>query len=164
MTQDNENDMEIWQRMYEEEMRQARHHETLRFHSTSIIILISTAILAYLSSDSVPASNVQNFMMGAFLFVVNVFGVLIGLKHYERNRQHAAFGGEYRKLIFTTQGRHGLFTTQGRQGLKESRESAEDAHRKRFRIIHKIRAYFLWGLLHGLFASLGVCFMILSLC
>ncbi len=44
----NDKSIESWLRIYEEELRYARHHETRRFYSTNVIVTISVAVLAFL--------------------------------------------------------------------------------------------------------------------
>ena len=81
----NNSQFEVWLRMYEEQVRHARHHETLRTHSTNVIIIISAAILAFLSSKFVSPS--QHVVFGFFLIAINVYGLILSLKHYERNQR-----------------------------------------------------------------------------
>ena len=75
--------VEIWLRMYEEQVRHARHHETLRSQSTNVIIILSAAILAFLSSEYIPSG--QHVVLATFLVLANAYGFVMSLKHYERN-------------------------------------------------------------------------------
>ena len=70
--------------MYEEQVRHARHHETLRTQSTNVIIVLSGAVLAFLSSDA--ASSGQHIVLPLFLILTNVYGFIMSIKHYERSR------------------------------------------------------------------------------
>lgn len=95
----NEKNIKVWLRMYEEQVRHARHHETLRSHSTNLIIAISAAILAFLSANSASTSNRQQCIFGIFIIIVNVYGIFMSLKHYERNQLHIAVSREYREAV-----------------------------------------------------------------
>ena len=90
-------DTEVWLRMYEEQTRHARHHETLRTHSTNVIVIISAAILALTSSDN--SSAIQHIVLFVFLIAANGIGLFMSLKHWKRNCLHHSVTGLYRMAI-----------------------------------------------------------------
>ena len=147
-----DNTIEVWLRMYGEQVRHARHHETLRMHSTNIIIVISAAVLAFLSSNGV--SPLQHYILASFLILVNVYGLVMSLKHYERNRLHVAVSSQYRDVI----SKHSVLQEHN---LNKERESGHKRHKVGFRRVMKIRAYQLW---YGLHIILILMALILLVC
>ena len=93
----NDDNVDVWIRMYEEQLRHARHHETLRSQSTNIIVAISAAIVAFLGSDA--SENTSSTFLGTFLIGINVYGLLMSLKHYERSRLHVKVANAYRRRV-----------------------------------------------------------------
>lgn len=81
-----EKNLDHWSRMYIEQVAHARHHETLRAQSTNPVVVVSAALLAFLASNA--ATLGRQAMIGVFLIVVNVYGLLMSLKHYERSHLH----------------------------------------------------------------------------
>lgn len=142
-----EKNADLWMRMYEEQVRHARHHETLRAQSTNTVIAISAALLALLASNVVSAD--RRFILGAFLVVVNVYGLIMSLKHYERSRLHVGVAGKYRDIISQASALAG-------NTLNDMRSAGQSAHADRFPWIARVRAYALWSGLHLVLAVVGV--------
>lgn len=136
----NDHATEVWLRMYEEQVRHGRHHETLRSHSTNLIVFMSAAILAFLSSSE-PVSNYQSNVLGVFLIVVNAYGFLMSSKHYERNRLHIAVSKEYRNTISKHSGLNG-------NTINAARNEGKENHYKETLLLHNVRAHWLWKGLH----------------
>ena len=134
-----DHEIEVWLRMYEEQVRHARHHETLRTQSTNVIIVLSAAVLAFLSSDDV--SFGQHIVLALFLILANAYGFIMSLKHYERNRLHVAVAGRYRSMISEHSALQG-------NSLNEERQIGQEGHFRRFRIVSKLRTHLLWSGLH----------------
>ena len=88
---------EIWLRMYEEQVRHGRHHEVLRSQSTNMVLAISAALLAFISSDYTAAGHDK--LVSVFIVVINVYGLIMSLKHYERSRLHVGVAGKYRDVV-----------------------------------------------------------------
>lgn len=132
-------EIEVWLRMYEEQVRHARHHETLRTHSTNVIIVLSAAVFAFLSSDDV--SSRQHIVLALFLILANAYGFIMSMKHYERNRLHVAVAGRYRSMISQYNALQGT-------SLNEEREIGQERHFRRFRIVSRLRTHLLWSGLH----------------
>lgn len=145
------NEVEIWLRMYEEQVRHGRHHETLRSQSTNIVIAISAALLAFVSSPTLESN--QNILIGLFIVVINIYGVLMSLKHYERSRLHVRVGGKYRNTISD-------MSKIGDMAINEARKEGHDSHQSHFPLVRKFRAYQLWIGLHVVLGLIGlfVCF------
>ena len=142
-------EIEVWLRMYEEQIRHARHHETLRTQSTNVIIVLSAATLALLSSEY--ASAGQRIVLAIILIFGNTYGVIMSMKHYERNRLHVAVADLYRSMI----SQHSLL--QG-TSLHEQRQIGHEKHRVRFRFIGRIRAHWLR---YGLHVAIAMMFLVL---
>ena len=147
----NDSKIEVWIRMYEEQVRHARHHETLRTQSTNLIIIISAAILAYLSSKFVSPS--QNIVFGVFLILINLYGCILSLKHYERNQLHLKVSSHYRDVLST------LSALEGTE-LNKVRKTGRDEHDSKPNPIRKLRVHFLWSALHVLIALIGAAIVI----
>ena len=142
---------DIWMRMYEEQMNQGRHHESLRAQSTNIIVAISAAILAFLSSDNEGCVFLAE--LSILLIIINIYGLLMSLKHYERNRLHVTLGRAYRDVI-------SKFTPIDDFTINETNKMGRDKHKAAFKMTSKMRAYILWSGLHIALAFLGILFLI----
>jgi len=140
--------LDHWSRMYLEQVTHARHHETLRAQSTNLVVVISAALLAFLASNA--ATPGRQVMIGVFLIVVNVYGLLMSLKHYERSRLHVTVASKYRDVLSD-------HTPVGGRTLNDERDSGHQSHAERFPIsfIASVRAYVMWSGLHLLLAVVG---------
>ena len=132
--------------MYQEQITHVRHHETLRSQATNLIVVISGALLAFLSSTA--ATPGRQITLGTFLIVVNLYGLLMSLKHYERSRLHVTVASKYRDFL-------SQLTTIDGTSLNDTRRSGRDQHKNEFPIVEKIRTYALWSSLHLLLAMIG---------
>jgi hypothetical protein len=142
---DDQQNLEAWLRMYEEQVRHARHHEVLRTQSTNLVVLISAALLALYGSDS---TTLESWILGIFIAAVNLYGLLMSLKHYERSRLHVKVGSEYRAVISKN-------SPVGGENFNDVRGVAHEAHQSLFGT-HKIRAYMLWSGLHLVLLVIGI--------
>jgi hypothetical protein len=141
-----EKNLEYWARMYQEQITHARHHETLRAQATNLIVVISGALLAFLSSNAVTPG--RQVILGTFLIVVNIYGLLMSLKHYERNQLHVTVAREYRNFLSKNASAFG-------KTLNEIRALGIQEHKENFPIIRNVRTYALWSGLHLLLAMIG---------
>lgn len=139
-----EKKLEIWLRMYEAQNIHARHHEVLRTQSTNLIVLISAALIALYGSE---VKKLESSIIGVFIVVINLYGLFMSLKHYERSRLHVSVGAEYRGVLSKN-------STLGTVDLNDVRSAAHKAHKPMFGL-QKIRAYFLWSGLHVVLLLLG---------
>lgn len=146
-----EQNMDIWVRMYEEQIRHARHHDALRAQATNLIVVMSGGALAFLASGH--ASSKDSAVLGAFIIVINGYGFLMSLKHYERSRQHVAVAAEYRDEVSVAAHLNG-------KALNEARAKAKSEHHQRFPIFRNVRAYALWAGLHFVLTVLGAWFLL----
>ncbi len=83
--------------MYEEQGRNTRHHETLRSQETNMSIAVSATLLAFIAL-AVTSKN-HNSLIDVFIIIINLHGLVMSLKHYERSRMHINVGGKYRDMI-----------------------------------------------------------------
>ena len=139
--------IEVWLRMYEEQVRHGRHHEEMRAQSTNFVVAISAAALAFISSEHASADKVTTIAL--LLIAINVYGWLISLKHYERSRLHVAVGTRYRDVISQA-------TAIGGSLINVERKSGKTEHESKFGFSRWLRAYALWSGLHLLLAGFGM--------
>lgn len=131
-------ELDAWVRMYEEPVRHVRHHESLRSSSTNIAVVVSTGVLGLFAADMV---SDQRWMLALFLILVNVYGLMMSLKHYERSRLHHAVSGRYRAVISEA-------SKFDSYVLNELRCHAQSEHKARRSLMSRVRAYWMWcGLL-----------------
>ncbi len=142
-----DNKVELWLRMYEEQVRHGRHHETLRSQSTNMVVVISAALLAFVSSDA--TSSDQDSLIGVFMVVINLYGLILSLKHYERSRLHVGVAAKYRDVVSEA-------SEIGGRKINEARTASKEFHPSRFPCLSKIRAYVLWLGLHLILAVIGL--------
>ena len=143
----NDNNSDVWVRMYEEQLRHVRHHEVLRSQSTNIIVAISAAVLAFLGTSFSDSSSPT--LLGTFLVAINGYGLLMSLKHYERSRLHVEVASAYRRRVSEV-------PALGDHTLEATRQCAHHAHKVNFTNTLGMRAYVLWSGLHLVLAALGV--------
>ena len=148
MAMSNEDNPDVWVRMYEDQLRHARHHETLRSQSTNIIVAISAAIVAFLESGV--SEHASPTLLSTFLIAINGYGLLMSLKHYERSCLHVEVASAaYRRRVSEV-------AALGDHTLDATRQSAHSAHKVSFKHLRRLRAYILWSGLHLVLATLGV--------
>ncbi|MDE0626783.1 MAG: hypothetical protein OXH99_10325 [Bryobacterales bacterium] len=142
---------EVWLRMYEEQIRHARHHETLRTHSTNVIVIISAAILALISSDN--SSTAQHTMLCVFLIVANGYGLFISLKHWERSCLHHSVSGRYRTIVSE-------HTALGEANLNTERKVGRTQHLRNFPLLGMLPAHVLWSGLHAVIVLMAIALLL----
>ena len=87
--------------MYEEHVTQGREHEQQREKVTSVILVISAALLAFTSQTS---WQPRHAILTTTMAVLGLFGILFSYKHYERNRFHVRIAQEFRDEIEKSSG------------------------------------------------------------
>ncbi len=142
---------EVWLRMYEEQTRHARHHETLRTHSTNVIVIISAAILVLTSSDN--SSAVQHTMLFVFLIAANGIGLFMSLKHWERSCLHHSVSGRYRMAISD-------HTVLADTTLNNERQIGQTQHLRKFHLLGLLPAHVLWPALHLVIILMAVALLL----
>ena len=114
---------------------------------------MSGAALAFLASANASRSN--SWVIAMFIVVINVYGFLMSLKHYERSRQHVAVGARYRTAVSDV-------SPLGNLRINGVRAEAKREHEKQFPLSRRVRAYTLWAGLHLILAALGTWFLVRS--
>ena len=66
--------LEIWVRMYEEQVRHARHHESLRSTSTDIAVVVTAAALGLFAAD---VTSDHRWLLALSVMLINVYGLLM---------------------------------------------------------------------------------------
>lgn len=117
-----------------------------------MIVSVSAAVVAFLSSGAVAQD--RRYLLGVLLVIVNLYGLLMSLKHYERSRLHVTVSARYRDLISEMTQVKGMT-------LNDARKAGHEEHSKKFRWTRRIRAYAMWSGLHLVLAMMGifVCFV-----
>lgn len=136
--------LELLVRMYEEQRTHARHHEEQRSAVTNFLITITVAILALVGHLQ---SEVTAMPLAVFLVFVGVYGGLVSLKLYERNRFHARRASGYRDEL-------DRLCPDAR--IVEIKHAAAAKHRMRCPRLHGVRLHKLWIALHGFITVLGL--------
>ena len=116
-----------------------------------MIVAVSAALLAFIASAVI--SNDHNGLIGVFIVIINLYGLVMSLKHYERSRMHINVRGKYRDMISN------VSEIDGRKN-NMARKEGKDAHPTRFPRLNRIRGDVLWSRLHLILAFVGltVCF------
>ncbi|MHA7838725.1 MAG: hypothetical protein ACX98W_14815 [bacterium] len=139
--------VDTWLRLYEGQIQHVRHHESRRAQSTNLIVAVSAAVLACLSTADLPQQ--RRVFLAAFLVSINLYGFLTSRKHCERATLHATVGARYRDAVSEASALSGHLPN-------DVRAEAHSSHFAEFRLIGKVRASALWAGLHPLIAALGI--------
>ena len=144
-------ELDVWLRVYEEELRWARQHELLRSGATSFTVVLTGALWAIATSDVVLTSTAMASLLIAFTSAVNLLAWYMVNKHYERTRRHQRLASALRKVVSEN-------APLGGHQLEVVRSKAHRAHKKgkRFRRWQNIRVYRLWGRFHLGVAAAGL--------
>ena len=65
--------------------RHTQHHESLRSNSTNIAIAVSAAMPGLIAAD---VTSDERWVLTGFLMLVNVYRLVMSLKHNERSKLH----------------------------------------------------------------------------
>ena len=145
--------LDVWVRMYEEQTRHARHHESLRSTSTNIAVIVTAAALGLFAAD---VTSDQRWVLALFVILINVYGLLMSRKHYERSRLHHAVSGSYRDVISE-------FSTVGENAVNKRRSRARNEHEAGHPLLgRRMQANLLWSGLHIVMAALGAFLLLAS--
>jgi hypothetical protein len=141
---------DLWH-FYDEHAAQARQHENLRATVTSTLAAMAAAVTALAGVGGLSAADVP---AGLVIMIVGGLGVALSLKHFERNRFHAA-------VMFQVQSeieRLRATVLHDPAGATQLWEAAKKAHDQDFSIWKKspsqklgrspwvrVRLYLLWA-------------------
>jgi len=92
------------QAMYKEQCDQARQHENMRQQSTSLVVTVCSALVAFSTTAASwfatrGGSGLVLMATGSLVLCLGWFGRALSLKHYERNRMHTTRAGGYRREL-----------------------------------------------------------------
>jgi hypothetical protein len=142
--------LEYCWRMYNEHATQARHHETLRGTISTILVSLSSGIVAFYSFAHEHMSSTYDVYLGLTLIALGVLGGLLSYKHYERNRLHVSTLRRFRKEIDTILDPFG-------GSISKLNEQGRSDHERKYRWSSKwLRAYHLWMAMFLLVVMAGV--------
>ena len=134
----------LW-RMVNEHMTQARQQETLRSSMTTFLITLSGAIVAFIMFDK--KLSFVDLPPAILVLLLGLFGILFSAKHYERFNFHIARVRAYRDA---------LEKSFSEIHWKQLRVGADEYHAARFPRLLNWRQHWLWLILHGVNASIGL--------
>lgn len=144
----------LW-RFYEEQAMQVRQHENLRASVTSTLAAISAAVVALAGIGGLSPSDIP---AGFVVVLLGALGIALSLKHYERNRFHAAIMGKTREEIDRL-----LLVGSSAKTTSELRSAAEDDHKNKHRVLWHVRLNRLWlGLAIGI-GLIGLLVIVLAI-
>jgi len=75
---------EILWRFYKDNMTHARHHETLRGTTATVLLAVDAGVLGFLGAAHAWPLAYEQLPLCAFLSAVGIFGALFSLKYHER--------------------------------------------------------------------------------
>jgi hypothetical protein len=120
----------------------------MRAEATNYILVASTALIGLLSADKIFGASWgvhARIIVACVIVALNIYGMLLSFKHYERNRLHATTAGKYRSEISNR------FAHSGFKAPNELRKEGHAAARKEHPFLERIRLHWLWVCLHILF-------------
>lgn len=138
--------------LYSEQIEHARHHEVMRAEATNYILVASTALIGFISADKFGSAFGPHARIAAVVVTIllNIYGMLLSAKHYERNRLHARVAGKYRTEISDR------FAHAGFTAPNALRKAGRDEAQRRHPFLYEIRLNWLWIALHMLFIVIAV--------
>lgn len=143
----------LW-RFYEEQAAQVRQHEDLRATVTSTLAAIAAAVVALAGIGGLSSADIPS---GIVVVLLGALGLALSLKHYERNRFHAAIMGATRGEIDRV-----LFAGSTVTATGDLRSGANTTHKAEWPIVSRVRLNVLWlGLPLGV-GLIGVLVIVLS--
>lgn len=95
-----DSDREYLWRMYQENMTQARHHETQRSTVATLLLAITGVVMSVLSQPEVAPGS--RWPLQLFLCLLGLFGFAFSLKQYERFEEHLQRARLFRDALDTT--------------------------------------------------------------
>lgn len=114
-------EMEHYLMFYQVHAAQARAHEDQRATMTNILVAVATVLIGVIVVEDFERSTIAASIV---LVVIGALGVLFSLKHYERNRFHAA--------IMRSIQRHLDDAESSPRTLQELRTRAAELHYRKF--------------------------------
>ncbi len=90
---------EIYWKFYEENMKNAFHHETQRFNATNILLIITGILIGVINHDNKITPN--DFFLSLLITGVGFYGILLTLKHHERFLLHYNRAETYKQALDT---------------------------------------------------------------
>lgn len=145
---------DLWH-YYDENAAQARHHEEQRERVTTLMVAIAAALIAFVAEGDVEESDLPVAIM---ILILGLFGAVMGLKHYERNRMHTAVMRRIRDEIDRS-------TPDDVPSLTELRRQGRSDHKGEFKpkLVLALDLYVLWASLSLLISVVGSVLLVLSI-
>lgn len=141
-------DLDMLKTLYREHTDQARHHETARAQATNLILVLAAVLTGLVTTKS--SFGAQGIILTGWAIVgLGVFGVLLSLKHHERNRLHLTIARTYRDYLAAR-----LSDSTIRELSGFGRE--EHVAKPLWGAMNRVHLFYLWSVLNGFIALLGL--------
>ena len=142
---------EVLLRLIQEYFSQIRHYDTQRSTISNLLVIVSAAILAFVTYDK--AFTKSDLPLTVLLFLIGLFGAGSCLKYYERAAFNSGRFRSYREKLDEV-----LFDSKL---IRVLREEADKQHNKDFHMLREgtlswVKVHRLWIIFHLLIALLGL--------
>ena len=137
-------DTDVLLKIYQEQWAQARQHENQRVTITNIVLLISSAIVGFITQQGV---SPQMLPVAILLVIVGIFGAVACSKLYEVSELHF---GRVRALYDR------LNVLHPKTHLKKIKEDADLKHKSLFPKLTKLHVHQFWLALHLIIILFGI--------
>ncbi len=130
--------------------RHTQHHESLRSNSTNIAIAVSAAMPGLIAAD---VTSDERWVLTGFLMLVNVYRLVMSLKHNERSKLHRALSRRYREVVSEV-------SVIDSHSINDMRSVAHSEHHARNFPARRVGAYWMCGVAYtscSLYLVQGCC-------
>jgi hypothetical protein len=136
-------DTDVLLKLYEEQCTHARQSEDQRATITNLVLIVASAVVGFVSQNKLILSTLP---LTVLLIVIGAYGAIASEKLYERFQLHSNRSRYLRKRIDELH--------PNANSLKLF-EEADNAHKKEFAKLLKIRVHHIWFALHMAIAVMG---------
>lgn len=138
-------------KLISENLTEKRHTETHRKDITNFIVIFGG--VGATIAGSLRYNRIEIIPIAIFLIILGLFGALVTKKLYERQLWY-----DKRLTILYKE----LDKIQGNLGIYNIYKEHENAHKKKYIILSKIRMHLLWMLLNLLVTTIGIVLIVVS--
>lgn len=139
----------LWN-VYQEHCNWERHHEEQRSSVTNIFLAVAAGVLGIISVDG--KLTISDVPLAIFLVIQGLFGSLFVAKQYERFRRHQNLADQYRQS---------LNDNMPGAKIQELRKAGDEAHKRKYPLLSRLRLYHMWIGLHLSFAIFGAVLVVI---
>jgi hypothetical protein len=142
-----EQEKELLWKLYQDHVTHARHHETLRATTTTVLLAVAAGVLGLLGAAHEWPLRYEQLPLALFLILLGVFGAFFSAKYHERFEFHMNRAREYRNV---------LEANLPGMGIDKLRPVADKKTELKHPWLYHRRLSAFWVWLHLLIAALGV--------